>query len=58
MKGGLALLMVATPVGWAGLIVGGIAIAGAAAGASFAVNSELRKNSGNWCDALMKKLGI
>ncbi|BFM09579.1 hypothetical protein [Halioxenophilus aromaticivorans] len=54
----LGMLMVATPVGWVGLIVGGIAVAGAAAATSMAVNSEIKTNGGGWYDSLMGVLGV
>ena len=50
---GLALLLMATPVGWVGLVVGGIAIAGTAAAASMAVNNTFKDNSGAWYDQIM-----
>ena len=46
VKAGLGLLMVATPVGWVGLIVGGLAVAGAAATTSIVVNNAFKDNSG------------
>ncbi len=49
----LGFLMVATPIGWVGLIVGGIAVVGVAAGASIWTNNQLKNNSGNWYDSLM-----
>ncbi|GAA6171672.1 hypothetical protein NBRC116592_13420 [Colwellia sp. KU-HH00111] len=54
--GGAALtfLMVATPVGWVGLIVGGLAVAGTAAAASIGMNSAVKNNSGDWYDAIIK----
>lgn len=55
VKGGLALMLVATPVGWVGLI-GGLAIVGAAAGASMVTNSYFKENSGAWYDRLMQLL--
>lgn len=54
----LGFLLIATPVGWVGLIVGGIAIAGTAATASIAMNSAVKNNSGGWYDSIMKSLGI
>jgi len=54
----LSLLVVATPVGWVGLIVGGIAVAGVAAMASIGMNSAVKDNSGDWYDSIMKSLGI
>lgn len=56
--GGAALgfLIVATPIGWVGLIVGGVAIAGAAAGASIFANGLTKNNSGQAYDIIMKQL--
>lgn len=53
--GGAALtfLMVATPVGWVGLIVGGVAVAGTAAVASIAMNDYSKQNSGSLYDGIM-----
>ena len=58
--GGAALtfLMVATPVGWVGLIVGGLAVAGAAAGASIWANSITKSSSGSWYDSIMESIGV
>jgi len=58
--GGAALmfLMVATPVGWVGLIVGGVAVAGAAAVTSISVNNLTKNNSGDWYDSIMKSIGV
>ena len=52
VNAGLGLLLVATPVGWVGLIVGGIAVAGIAA-ASIKTNSLVKKNSGGIYDNIM-----
>ncbi len=54
--GGAALtfLMVATPVGWVGLIVGGFAVAGTAAVASISANNISKKMSGGFYDDIMK----
>ena len=49
----LSFLLVATPVGWVGLIVGGIAVAGIAAGASMGMNSLVLNNSGGVYDYIM-----
>lgn len=49
----LGLLIVATPVGWVGLIIGGLAVAGTAAAASIGMNSLVKDNSGSWYDAIM-----
>ncbi len=50
--------MVATPVGWVGLIIGGLAVAGAAATTSIVVNNAMQDNSGGWYDAIMDVLGV
>lgn len=52
----LGFLMVATPIGWVGLIIGGIAVAGVAAGASIWTNNQFKNNSGNWYDSIMSWL--
>src|SRR5690606_1716377 len=58
--GGAALgfLMIATPIGWVGLIVGGVVVAGVAATASIGMNKAIKNNSGRWYDSLMNFLGI
>lgn len=57
--GGAALgfLVVATPVGWVGLIVGGLVVAGTAAVASIATNDTFKNNGGDWYDSIMKSIG-
>lgn len=50
----LGLLVVATPVGWVGLIVGGIAVAGAAATTSIVTNNAVKNNAGGLYDSIMK----
>lgn len=50
----LGLLVVATPIGWVGLIVGGVAIAGTAAAASIGMNNVVKNNSGGVYDSIMK----
>lgn len=57
-KAGLGLLMIATPVGWVGLIVGGVAVAGTAAAVSMGVNGLVKENSGSWYDSIMKAIGV
>lgn len=54
----LTFLMVATPVGWVGLIIGGTAVAVSAASASLWVNGKVKHNSGDWYDAIMKWVGL
>jgi hypothetical protein len=54
----LGFLMVATPIGWVGLVVGGVAVAGTAAAASIGMNSLAKDNSGEVYDGIMEKLGI
>ena len=53
VKAGLGLLMVATPVGWVGLIVGGVAVAGAAAATSMATNYAVKKDAGDLYDSMI-----
>lgn len=49
----VGFVTVATPVGWVGLIVGGVAVAGTAAVGSMAVNGYLKSNAGGLYDSLM-----
>ena len=50
----LTFLVVATPVGWVGLVIGGLAVAGTAAAASIEINDYTKKNSGSLYDEIMK----
>jgi hypothetical protein len=52
----LGLIAAATPVGWVGLIVAGVVIAGVAATASFSANCYAQQNSGALYDSIMKWL--
>lgn len=54
VKAGLGLLVFATPVGWVGLIVGGLAVAGAAATTSIVVNNATKDKSGRVYDTVMR----
>ncbi|MFA7556159.1 MAG: hypothetical protein WCY88_18105 [Spongiibacteraceae bacterium] len=54
VKAGLAILMVATPVGWVGLVVGGLAVAGAAATTLIVFNNAVKNKSGDLYDDIMK----
>jgi hypothetical protein len=56
VNAGLSLLVFATPFGWAGLIIGGVAIAGVAAGVSMGTNSAIKQNSGAWYDEIMLRV--
>lgn len=53
---GLSLLMVATPVGWVGLLIGGLTVAGVAAAGSMGMNYAIKNNSGAWYDEIMNWL--
>ncbi len=53
----LTLLIAATPVGWVGLIVGGLVVAGVAASASIVTNGAVQKNSGSVYDSIMEWIG-
>jgi hypothetical protein len=50
----LSLIVVATPIGWVGLIVGGVAVAGTAVAASIGMNNVVKSNSGGVYDSIMK----
>src|SRR5690606_12666248 len=54
----LGLLMVATPVGWVGLIIGGVAVVGTAAAASLGMNSLVKNSAGTTYDRIIKWLGL
>ncbi|MFT7186122.1 MAG: hypothetical protein ACI84K_001515 [Pseudohongiellaceae bacterium] len=53
VNAGLSILVFATPFGWAGLIIGGLAVASVAAAASMGVNSIIKDDAGNVYDSLM-----
>ncbi|MCF6251000.1 MAG: hypothetical protein L3J75_06990 [Methylococcaceae bacterium] len=57
VNGGLALLMVAIPVGWVA-VVAGLAIAGVAAASSIGMNNYVKENSGNLYDDILKWISI
>jgi hypothetical protein len=52
----LGLLMVATPIGWVGLIVGGVVVAGAAATASITTNNIVKGKNGDLYDQIMGRI--
>lgn len=52
----LSFLVVATPLGWVGLIIGGIAVASIAAGASIWANDKATSKSGSLYDDIMKSV--
>ncbi|WP_198501064.1 hypothetical protein [Pseudoalteromonas undina] len=52
----MTFLVVATPVGWVGLIVGGALLAGAAAGASIKVNKIVKEDAGGIYDYIMEQV--
>ena len=54
----LTLLMVATPIGWVGLILGGLAVAGTAAVASIATNNIVKEDAGGIYDYIMKQVSL
>ncbi len=53
----LRFLMIATPMGWVGLIAGGVAVAGFAAFSSMSASSIFQKNAGDIYDGIMQKIG-
>ena len=53
----LSFLMVATPLGWVGLIIGGIVAASAIAGASIVADRIVENHGGEIYDKIMKSLG-
>ncbi len=52
----LGFLMVATPIGWVGLIVGGVAVASVAATASIGMNSVVKEDAGGVYDSIMNRM--
>ncbi len=54
----LGLLMVATPIGWVGLIIGGVVVAGAAATASITTNNIVKGKNGGLYDQIMARLSL
>lgn len=54
----LTFVVAATPVGWVGLVVGGVIVAGTAAATSMGVNSAVKDNAGSWYDFIMSLLGV
>ena len=57
-KAGLGILFIATPAGWAGLIVGGLAVAGVSAAGALTTNHIVKNNAGNWYDGILGALNI
>ncbi len=53
----LTLLIVATPVGWVGLVVGGAVVAGAAAAATMGANHIVKEDAGGIYDKIMSWIG-
>ena len=54
----LGFLVMATPIGWVGLIVGGAVVIGAAAATGYETNKYLKENGGSVYDRIMKALGL
>ncbi|WP_281555873.1 hypothetical protein [Thalassomonas sp. RHCl1] len=50
----LSLLMMATPIGWVGLVIGGALVVGAAAGASMGANYIVTQDAGSIYDTIME----
>ncbi|KAB7619610.1 hypothetical protein F3N43_13250 [Alkalilimnicola sp. S0819] len=50
----LGLLVMATPIGWVGLLVGGAVVVGATATTTIVVNGKVRDGAGSWYDAIMR----
>ncbi|MCP4487603.1 MAG: hypothetical protein GY820_09860 [Gammaproteobacteria bacterium] len=50
----LGFMIVATPIGWVGLIIGGLAVTGVAAGASMSVNNLVKGDAGRVYDSILK----
>ena len=52
----LGVLIAATPIGWIGIIVGGIAIVGVAAATSMAASELTQSHADTWYDSIMEVL--
>ena len=52
----LGFLVVATPVGWVGLIIGGVTVAGVAAVTSISINNYTKENNGRLYDNIMERI--
>ncbi|BBA36161.1 uncharacterized protein sS8_4231 [Methylocaldum marinum] len=52
----LGFLVLATPVGWVGLIVGGVAVAGVAAATSIWTNNIIKNNAGDVYDSILNRI--
>lgn len=50
-----ALCMIATPVGWVGIVISVLAVGGAA-GASMWASESVRDGAGGWYDSIMKRI--
>src|SRR5690554_2900916 len=50
----LGFLVVATPVGWVGLVVGGLVVAGVAGVSSVTMNNEIKSRAGSYYDSIME----
>jgi hypothetical protein len=53
----LGFLVVATPIGWVGLVVGGVAVAGIAAATSIGINQVVKEDAGGIYDSIIKLAG-
>ena len=53
----LGFIVVATPLGWIGLIVGGVAVAGMAAATSMGINQVVKEDAGGIYDSIIKRVG-
>jgi len=54
----LEFLILDTPVGWVGLIAGGVIVVGAISVASMSVNNYVKENAGTSYDDIMKWLVV
>ncbi|MCA0894636.1 hypothetical protein [Microbulbifer agarilyticus] len=52
----LGVLVAATPIGWVGLLVGGIAVAGLSAASAITVNQITHNGADGWYDGIMKAI--
>lgn len=56
LDAGIGFLIMATPIGWLGLIIGGVVVIGAAAYTGYKMNAIAKENAGGIYDRIMQKV--
>ena len=57
LDAGIGFLLMATPIGWLGLIIGGVVVIGAAAYTGYKMNEVTKENAGGIYDSIMRTVG-